>query len=137
MRMLQGRSSRHPPASAPALVASGLLGVVSGFQVALAAGVPWGVAAYGGSKPGVLPASLRRTSASAAVVYLGLAVVAGTRVASPVVRRRVFYSALPVMAVGAVVNLASTSFVERMIWTPVTAGLSAALWKAARHPSLD
>jgi hypothetical protein len=36
------------------------------------------------------------------------------------------------MAVGAAMNLASPSFVERMVWTPVTAALAVLLWRAAK-----
>jgi hypothetical protein len=38
--------------------------------------------------------------------------------------------------IGAEANLASPSFVERMIWTPVTFALAASLWRAARDPSI-
>jgi hypothetical protein len=125
-----------PPASAAGKAAAGLFGVVAEFQSCLAAGAPWGAAAYGGANGGVIPVSLRRASGVAAVIYLALAVVSGTNVASPVVRRRVLYAATPVMVVGAVANVASRSLIERMLWTPVTVALAILLWRAARHPSL-
>lgn len=36
------------------------------------------------------------------------------------------------MLVGTVMNLASPSLIERMIWTPVSAALAVLLWKAAK-----
>jgi hypothetical protein len=39
------------------------------FQLLLAAGVPWGEAAWGGSHEGTLPASLRIGSAGSLLVY--------------------------------------------------------------------
>ncbi|MEC5181730.1 hypothetical protein [Arthrobacter sp. CG_A4] len=62
-----------------------------------------------------------------------LAAAAGTSLAAPTLRRRVVSGTAGLMAVGAMVNLASPSLVERMIWTPVTAGLVVLLWNAARH----
>ncbi len=39
------------------------------FQLALAAGAPWGRAAYGGQNPGVLPGRLRVSSVVAAASF--------------------------------------------------------------------
>ncbi|AUZ88154.1 hypothetical protein CVO76_11280, partial [Arthrobacter agilis] len=54
---------RTPPPSAadhgPVGLATALLAVVAAFQAALAAGAPWGAAAYGGYTPGTLPARFR------------------------------------------------------------------------------
>jgi hypothetical protein len=108
-----------------------LLGV-AGFQAALALGAPWGSAAYGGSNPGVLPESFRATSAVASGVYVLLAATAGTSLVPAALRRRALYGTAGLMVVGAVMNLASPSLVERSIWTPVTAALVVLLWKAAR-----
>ena len=70
------------------MTATGLLVVAAGFQASLAVGAPWGAAAFGGGHPGVLPTSLRGTSAAAVVVYSGLAyVVWSGRLAAPVQRR--------------------------------------------------
>lgn len=126
----------HPSASTPGKVAGALLLVVVAFQAALAAGAPWGEATQGGTNPGVLPEPLRLTSALGAVVYLTLAAVAGTRWAPPILRRRVLRAGAAVMVVGALLNIASPSFIERMIWVPVTVALMALLWRAARHESL-
>jgi len=129
------RSTIHsaPRAGTAGRVAAGLLLVVAGFQAALAAGAPWGAAAFGGAHPGVLPARLRGTSAGAVVVYLLLAVVAGTQATGPTIRPRVLLGAAAGMGVGALLNLASPSFIERIIWTPVTIALVAALGREARR----
>jgi hypothetical protein len=113
-------------------VAAALLLGVAGFQAALALGAPWGSAAYGGGNPGILPDSFRTASAGASGVYLLLAAAAGTSLVPTGLRRRVMYGTAGLMAVGTLMNLASPSFVERMIWTPVTAGLTLLLWKAAK-----
>jgi hypothetical protein len=52
-------------------VAVALLAVAAGFQVALAAGAPWGMAAYGGRvalTSGVLPTTYRCVSSVAALI---------------------------------------------------------------------
>lgn len=122
----------HRPASSSGKAAAALLTGVAGFQGLLAAGAPWGAAAYGGANSGVLPESLRVSSAVAAVVYLALATIAGTSLAPTPIRGRILYGAGALMAVGAIVNIASPSFIERIIWTPVTILLVITLWRAAR-----
>ena len=107
-----------------------LVGVAT-FQAALALGAPWGEAAYGGANTGVLPAEQRLSSAIAAPVYLALAGVALGIVGTPTVRRRVLRTASVVIGAGALLNLASPSIVERLLWVPVTVVASVALWKAA------
>ncbi|MCB5273907.1 hypothetical protein BJG92_01433 [Arthrobacter sp. SO5] len=129
---VQRVTARLPASRAGKTAAAILLGVAA-FQGALALGAPWGTAAYGGAHPGVLPDSLRTASAVASGAYILLAAAAGTPLAGPALRRRVMYGTAGLMAVGALMNLASPSIVERMIWTPVTLGLGALLWTAAKH----
>lgn len=111
-----------------------LLGVVGAFQALLAAGAPWGAAAWGGAHPGVLPAELRAGSAVSVLVYAALAVSAASsdRPADPW-RRRLLTTASGAMAVGAVMNLASPSLPERIIWAPVAGTLAVLLWRTARR----
>ena len=108
-----------------ALVAVGLLAVVAVFQAALALGAPWGVAAWGGRNPGVLPRNLRIASGIAAVVIypLLIAVVlaaAGIIQASwlPFDPAILIWIIAGLLAIGAVMNFASRSAPER-IWGPV------------------
>ena len=131
------RSKAHPPASTAGKVAAGLFLVVAAFQIALASGAPWGAATLGGANPGVLPDELRAGSAVQSFLYLVLASIAGTRWTSTTVRRRMLYGMTALMAVGAVMNIATPSFVERMLWAPVTIALVIALWLASRHASLS
>lgn len=110
-----------------AVAATAMLAVVAAFQLALALGAPWGLAAYGGSHAGVLPTRLRATSAVACVVWIlvALAVLhrAGTGVWAPLPE-----SWLPValwivvgfLAISVVINAISPSRIER-IWSPVCA----------------
>jgi hypothetical protein len=57
-----------------ALVAAALLALAVGFQIGLAAGAPWGAAAYGGRavpRGGTLPVAYRCASGVAALTLLG------------------------------------------------------------------
>jgi hypothetical protein len=108
-------------------------GGVAAFQLCLAAGAPWGAAAWGGQHPGVLPSRLRRASAVSAVALAGMAVVAAQEVWPPDPwRRRALRGAAAYLTVGVVANAASRSPVERAIWTPGTAVGAALTWRAAR-----
>lgn len=122
----------HRPASHAGKAGAALLLVVAGFQGLLAAGAPWGEAAYGGANAGVLPEGLRLSSAVAAAIYAGLAGIAGTRLLPTSLRSRFMYGTSALMTVGAIMNIASPSFIERIIWTPVTLLLVMFLWRAAR-----
>lgn len=122
----------HRPASRPGKAAATLLLVVAGFQASLASGAPWAEAAYGGANSGVLPDSLRASSAVTAVIYLALAAVAGTSWVPVGIRRSFMYGTSALMVIGAVLNIASPSFIERIIWVPVTILLVITLWRAAR-----
>lgn len=118
-------------------MATGLLVVVAGFQVSLAVGAPWGAAAYGGGHPGVLPTSLRSSSAAAVVVYSGLAYVVWSGRLAPVVQRRGYAVLSAVFAVGTVMNAISPSMVEKVIWTPLVGLLAYSLWRARPDRALD
>lgn len=134
--MINPLSKTNPPASAPGKITALLLLVVVAFQAALAAGAPWGAATQGGTNEGVLPDVLRVGSVITLVIYAALAVVAGTSLAPATLRRRVLYTAAGVMVLATLLNIASNSFVERIIWAPVTIALVISLWKAARHESI-
>ena len=105
------------------LVAAGFA-IVVGFQLSLVAGAPWGAAAYGGADRGRLPTELRVASLIQACVWLLAAVTALARggvAASPVpdgVSRRAVWAFSGLLAVGAVVNAASSSRWERFGWAP-------------------
>lgn len=113
-----------------AYVAVALLVVLTGFQVALAAGAPWGTAAWGGQHPGVLPAGYRVASAIAAlVVYplVGLVVLTAAGVVDlawfPAVPTWLLWVLVGFFALGTLANAASRSRTERF-WAPVSAALA-------------
>jgi len=128
------------PAGVPATVASNLarwssgigavllLGLVA-FQIALAAGAPWGRAAYGGASahPAV---ELRVSSVFAAVLWSFVAVVLlnrGGHRSPPVLPQRAMpialWIAVGLLSVGLVLNVITTRQLERMIWAPVSLAL--------------
>ena len=105
-----------------------------GFQLALAAGAPWGRLAWAGRHDGALPTELRVASAASALVWGGALVAAATHDSSPrVARVRTAYAALA--GVGTVMNAVSPSRPERLLWTPVAGALSVSLWRPARGAS--
>ncbi len=112
------------------------LGGVAAFQLALAAGAPWGRVSYGGTHAGVLPRRLRRASAAAAVVYSALALAVASPRTPPPARRHVLTGVSVLMGVGSVVNGISPSWPERAVWTPTTAALAVSAWRARGSTSL-
>ncbi len=118
--------------TAAAIVAAALCVGIVAFQLALAGGAPWGRAAYGGQRA-ELPVRLRVSSAVAAVVWAGFALVVLRRV------QLVGWAPLPDgwlpaavwvgVALGAaavVLNAITRSRVERAVWLPTSALLLAA-----------
>ncbi len=111
------------------LLAAGLAAVTV-FQLCLAAGAPWGAAAWGGADPGHLSAELRVASAFAACFWLLAALTALARggiAASPVpyaFSRRGTWALTALLALGAVMNGASQSRWERFGWAPIVFGLA-------------
>jgi hypothetical protein len=111
-----------------------LLVLVGAFQAALALGAPFGAAAWGGVHAGVLPVERRWWSAAAVPVYGCIArFVASSR---PTRVRRPALAVLAVLfAIGALLNAASPSWVERAVWVPVASTLSWSLWCLRREES--
>ncbi len=116
-------------ASLAAFVAVVLLLMLVGFQVALAAGQPWGKAAYGGATA-TLDTRLRVTSIVAAVVwaavawfFLALAIPALSGPVPDAWNTVVLWVLVGLFAVATVMNAISRSRLERAIWTPVCAVL--------------
>jgi hypothetical protein len=104
-----------------------------GFQLALAAGAPWGRAAYGGQAPGVLPVRLRVSSVVAAVVWTEVALMVarhgGVPVWAPIPDAWLpvaIWVVVGLLALAVVLNTITRSVVERAIWLPVTIVLLAA-----------
>lgn len=121
------------PGTADRIAASVLLGGITLFQAALAAGAPWGRLAWSGSHEGVLPDRLRVASGVATVLWGAATVaVAAELPRSPRGRRALLRGVSGVCAVGAALNLASPSVPERALWAPVSAAVAVLTWRAAR-----
>jgi hypothetical protein len=99
-------------------------GVVA-FQLALAAGAPWGAYAMGGAFPGRFPPPMRVAAAIQGVVLglVALVVLATAGVIDiPLVTSLpwLIWAVVAVMALGVVLNAISRSAGERRLWVPVT-----------------
>ena len=106
------------------LYASVSVGVVA-FQIALAAGVPWGEYAMGGAFPGRFPPALRIAALVQAMLLVALAAIVMARaglILNGRLRRAhwLVWIVVAFAAVGLVLNVITQSGGERAIWAPVT-----------------
>lgn len=113
-----------------ALVFAALVGVVVLFQLALAAGAPWGHLAMGGRYPGRFPAPLRVGAVLQAAVLVVLALIVTGRAGLAVPLGGGWPSWTGWIPVGIsglslLMNLATPSKAERRLWAPVAAGMLA------------
>lgn len=123
-RSVATMSRRARRASIVAAVGFGSFAV---YQVALAAGAPWGDHVWGGRHEGVLPTSLRIGSGFAVVVLAGMATVVLVR--SGVIRTaggpgrltKTTWAISAYMTLNTLGNLASESQVEQAVFGPFTA----------------
>ena len=113
--------------------------VVIAFQMALAAGAPWGAYTMGGAVAGVLPTGLRLACAGQALfngwmtlVVLVRAGVLGARWAPGA--SRLIWLVVVFGAIGTVLNLITPSAAERARWAPVAFLLFATSLIVARGP---
>lgn len=113
-----------------AIIATALLAVVALFQLALAAGAPWGAASWGGRNRGKLPVHLRIASAVAGIVVYPV-MIAVVLAASGLIEDAWLPGDGPalmwilsfVLGVGALANFVSRSPVERY-WGPVALAIA-------------
>jgi len=125
-----------PSARVAALVFAGLTAIVCLFQLALAAGAPWGAYAMGGAFPGVMPPPMRVAAFVQIFVLGGVAAVVLSRagVVLPRWRRTARWLAwviVGLLGVGVVLNLITPSAMERAIWAPVAVLLFASALRVA------
>ena len=97
---------------------------VAAFQIALAAGAPWGSYAMGGAFPGQFPPALRIAAIFQATLLVGLAVVVLARAGLILPRwfrasRWLVWVVVGFTALSLVLNLITPSAGERAIWAPV------------------
>lgn len=116
--------TRAPARSRAALFLAGGLLIVAAFQAALTLGAPFGAATQGGTNPGQLPGALRLVSGVGAIVWLCATVIVLARggwVLVPLrdnVIRVATWGLVGLLAVGALMNFASSSPWERFGWGP-------------------
>jgi hypothetical protein len=99
------------------------LGVIA-FQIALAAGSPWGAYAMGGAFPGQFPPELRVAAILQAGILglLALVVLARAGIALPKwsrASRRLIWVVVAFSTISLVLNIITPSAGERAIWVPV------------------
>jgi hypothetical protein len=112
-----------PSARLAAWVFAGLTAVVVLFQLALAAGAPWGAYAMGGAFPGTFPATMRIAAVVQAAILTGVAMAvlgrAGMGPRGWWCGRQLAWAVVGLLGVGVVLNLFTPSGMERLIWAPV------------------
>lgn len=128
-----------------AITAAVLLAGVAVFQVALAAGAPWGRMSYGGQAEtvdGVLPGSYRALSAVAVVILLfaawivlARAGVVGSGPLSPGFLRVAVWVVFGYLVLNTVMNLTSSHAGERFGMGAITLVSAVACYIVARGPS--
>jgi hypothetical protein len=128
----------RPPGSRLAVLAAGGFIAVIVFQLSIVLGAPFGAAAWGGTDSGRLPADLRLASAFAAAVWSIAALTVLSRggfkfsPVPPTAARRGTWALVGLLALGTVMNLASTSNWERFGWAPLVFALALACYRLAR-----
>jgi lipoprotein signal peptidase len=94
------------------------------FQMALAAGMPWGHLAMGGRYPGKFPPNMRIGAVVQGVLiaFLGMVVLSRAGVAFPGLSNLsniLIWVAVAISGVSLVLNLLTQSKWERVLWAPV------------------
>jgi hypothetical protein len=108
-----------------AIVFSVLIGGVILFQLALAAGVPWGSYAMGGKFPGKYPPAMRAATLVQIVILAGLAFIVLSNSGLMLSGWYSFSQSAIWFVVGfsvlaTILNLITKSVLERRIWAPVS-----------------
>lgn len=94
------------------------------FQIALAAGMPWGHLAMGGRYPGKFPPNMRVGAViqGALLAFLGVIVLSRADVAFPGLSNLsniLVWVAFAISGISLVLNLITQSKWERVLWAPV------------------
>jgi hypothetical protein len=131
----------NPSVQAAASIAVVGFAIIAVFQGALALGAPLGRAAWGGGQV-TLPDRLRMASAIAVVVWVAAALIVADRgglLSLPVPDAVTFWATwilVPLLAIAAAMNFASSSPWERFGWAPLALLLSAlCLWLSLNAPA--
>lgn len=107
-----------------ALLYTIISGAVVTFQIALAAGAPWGEYAMGGAFPGQFPPALRIAALIQAALLVGLAAVVSARAELILptwmrASRWLIWIVVAFSALSLLLNLITPSAGERAIWAPI------------------
>lgn len=125
------------------LIAARIFGALSviaaAFQLALAAGAPWGHLTMGGAFPGRLPAAMRIAAVVQALIILLLASIVAARARLMLPRwhaasRTLVWGVVAYTVIGALLNAITPSPAERALWLPIVLGLLASAVITARTP---
>src|SRR5687768_12702235 len=115
--------------------------VVIAFQIALAAGAPWGEFAMGGAFPGQFPPELRVAAMVQAMLLAGMAAVVLARAGLILPgwsrsSRWLIWFVVAFAVVSLILNLITPSARERLIWAPIAFFLllSSAIVAFSRSP---
>jgi hypothetical protein len=111
-------------ATVAAAVFAALVVIVIAFQLALAAGMPWGTLTWGGRYPGVLPPRMRAVALVSAILLAAFAAIVGARAglvlpAWQSAARVLVWVVVVYSALGVVANTITPSRRERRLWLPV------------------
>ena len=120
------------------------LGVIA-FQIALAAGAPWGEYAMGGAFPGQFPPVLRITALIQAALLAGMALVILARAGLILpgwsrASRWLIWFIVAFAALSLFLNLITPSAGERAIWAPIASllllsSVIVAFGNSTKHPA--
>ena len=116
-----------------------LVAVQAVFQAALVLGAPWGTAAWGGANEGTLAADLRVASAIAAVGWAWVVAVILHQWLGTPGRQRLLLVLAVYSSLGVLLNAASQSLPERLLWSPyalLVAVLAWWEWRTGRHSAI-
>jgi hypothetical protein len=111
--------------------------LAAAFQLALAAGAPWGELTMAGAFPGQLPLRMRAVAIGSAVLLAGFGGIVAARAGLALPRwrqasRRLIWAVAAYMLVEVVLNGATPSVRERALWLPVTLVLAGCALIVAR-----
>ncbi|MEZ5936870.1 MAG: hypothetical protein R3C52_01465 [Hyphomonadaceae bacterium] len=117
-----------PTPDLAARIALALLGLVALFQLSLAMGAPLGRFAMGGAYPGVYPRPMRLVALAQILVYALAAACVASFMGwlAPDLRASAHIGVwlfAGLFGVGTLLNLASKSLPEKLVWTPVALAL--------------
>jgi hypothetical protein len=119
--------------AAAAWLYAALAAIVVLFQIALALGAPWGHLAMGGRFPGRYTPMLRigALAQGALLAFMAVIVLGRAGLVSPAPPGWLFWVAVAISALSAVLNIITPSIPERRLWGPVALVMLASILRVA------